>query len=206
MQLDIILNGSVIWIPERVQGSYSTVSLLTFNDRKILVDPSIIQSLRFIEEKFVDMKLNPEEITDILLTHFHLDHAYNSIFFKNADIYVHENYDNKNFSNFGILMGQAYQKMYEETKDRIKKIKDNEILFEKIKVIYTPYHSRDHVSYFVDTDNYGKVFFPGDICMTRIEFFDMQRKLRNDSSSEIMRKYAEMSDYIIFTHDSPFKI
>jgi|Wag4MinimDraft_11_1082651.scaffolds.fasta_scaffold00562_3 glyoxylase-like metal-dependent hydrolase (beta-lactamase superfamily II) len=206
LKLDVILPGSTIWIPERVQGSYSTVAMLYDESHKILIDPSHEGSMRFLEEQFNERNLKPEEITEVLLTHFHLDHAANSKFFKNASVYVHEKYRNKPYSNFGIFSGQAYQEMYDQVSKRDILIKDGDRLFDCIDVIYTPYHSSEHCSFFVETDNMGKVFFPGDICMTRIELYDVLRGLRTDKVAEIVKEYYDKSDYIIFTHDSPYRI
>lgn len=206
MKLDVILPGSTIWIPERVQASYSTVAMLYDDKHKILVDPSHEGSMRFLEEEFEKRQLHPEDITEVLLTHFHLDHAVNSKFFKNASVYVHEKYRNKPYSKFGMFSGQAYQGMFNNVRDRDVLIKDGEKLFDSIDVIHTPYHSSEHCSFFVETENWGKVFFPGDICMTRIELFDVLRGLRTDKVANIVKEYYDKSDYIIFTHDSPYKI
>jgi glyoxylase-like metal-dependent hydrolase (beta-lactamase superfamily II) len=205
LKLDIILPGSTIWVPERVQGSYSTVALLYNEDHKILIEPSHEGSMRFLEEQFNERNLKPEDITEILLTHFHLDHAANSKFFKNAKVYVHEKYRIKPYSKFGIFSGQAYQAMYNDVSKRDVLIKDGDKLFDCINVIHTPYHSSEHCSFYVETENMGNVFFPGDICMTRIELYDVLRGLRTDKVAEIVKEYYDKSDYIIFTHDSPYK-
>jgi len=206
LNLDIIIPGSTIWIPERVQASYSTVALLHDDKHKIIIDPSHEGAIRFIEEEFIKRNLKPDDITEILLTHFHLDHAVNSKFFKKAKIYIHEKYKNKPYSKFGIFFGQAYQDMYDDIKNRDYLIKDSDILFDIIEVIHTPFHSSEHCSFFIKTENMGNVFFPGDICMTRIELFDVLRGLRNDKVAEIIKNYYGKSDYIVFTHDSPFEI
>lgn len=206
MKLTLLIPGSMLWIPERIQASYCSISLIEYENKKIIIEPSFIPAMRFLEEKFHELNLLPEDITDIFLTHFHLDHAYNSIFFKNAKIHVYNNFDHKDFAKFGPFNGKAYNYIYNEIKNRVVKFKDKDILFNKIKIIHTPYHSRDHVSFFIETKNYGNVFFPGDICMTRIDYFDMIRDLRNDNAALILNKYSKLSDWIFFTHDSPYKI
>lgn len=203
MNFRVILDGGLLTITGRVHGTFSSVFLLENKERKILIDPSHIHVIQDIEE---NLDIPPEEITDIVLTHVHLDHAYNSIFFPNATIRIHENYKDKNYRKFGPLIGQAYQQMIDSWKDRVETFKDGEELFDSIKIIYTPYHSKEHVSLFIKSENMGNLFLPGDICMTKIDFYDIMRNLRTDKVAEIVKEWSKKSDYVIFTHDTPYKI
>lgn len=206
MKVKTLISGGTSWISSRAQSSFSSIFLLETDESKILMEPGYINSLLFLEEKFDEMLLKPEDITDLLISHVHLDHAFNSLFFKNAKIHVFEDFDKKDYSKFGSLMGQAYSMMVQSWKGRTEKYRDGDILFENIRVIHTPYHSKDHASFFIETENMGNIFFPGDICMTRIEYYDIIRNLRNDKVSEIVKKWTENADYIFFTHDEPYRL
>ncbi|MDN5343540.1 MULTISPECIES: MBL fold metallo-hydrolase [Oceanotoga] len=206
MILKVLIPGGTLWIPERIQGSYATICLLEHKNKKIIMEPGYEPSLRFLEEKFQELNLKSDDITDILLSHAHLDHAKNSIYFKNAIVNVHKLYDNKNFNKFGDFSSQSYINMIEDIKKREKKFDNGDILFESIEVVHTPFHSKEHCSFYIKTENMGKVFFPGDICMTRIELYDIMRGLRTDEVANIVKKYYDISDWIVFTHDAPYSI
>lgn len=206
MKIDILVNGGNVWIPGSVQASFSTIALLEFENKKVLLEPGYLPSIMFLEEEMKKRRLKPEDITDLIISHVHLDHGYNSLFFKKSLIHVHENYSKKDYKKFGIIMGQAYDQMVKSWEGRVKTFKDGDLILGKIKVLYTPYHSKDHVSFIFDTENMGKVFFPGDICMNRIELYDIIRGLRTDKVAEIIKENISNVDWILFTHDKPYKV
>lgn len=82
MNLKILHEGGIISISNRVKASFATISILETEDRKILLEPGDYTTHSFLEQKLNEMEISLEMITDIVLTHFHLDHAYNSIFFQ----------------------------------------------------------------------------------------------------------------------------
>lgn len=200
MTLDILLEGGIISVPEKAKATFSTITLLYDKDRKILIEPGDYVSHSILEEELKKRNLTPEDITDIVLTHFHLDHAYNSIFFKNATIHIHENFLKKNYEKFGIIIGKQYKMIIDSWKE-VKTFKDNDVLLDKIKVYHTPWHAKEHCSFVVETENYGKVFYAGDITMTRVEFYDIMRMLRNDDCARFVREMVNKCDYLVLTHD-----
>ncbi|SHH33187.1 MBL fold metallo-hydrolase [Thermosipho atlanticus] len=201
MKLRILVEGGIISVPDRVKAPFSTITLLESSNRKILLEPGDYSTHSILEQNLKELGIAVDDITDIILTHFHLDHAYNSIFFPNATIYIHRNYLNKNYESFGMIVGKQY-KFVKDSWKKVKTFDDGDVLFDKIKVYYTPWHAREHSSFVVETENLGKVFFPGDIVMTRVEFYDIMRVLRDDDCARFVREIASSCDYLIFTHDS----
>ncbi|ANQ53214.1 beta-lactamase [Thermosipho sp. 1063] len=201
MKIDILLEGGLISIPDRAKATFSTIALIEDDMRRILIEPGDYVSHSILEEKLKERNLKTDDITDIVLTHFHLDHAYNSMFFKNATVHIHENFLKKNYEKFGMIVGKQYKMIIDAWK-AFQTFKDGDILFDKINVYHTPWHAKEHCSFVVDTENFGKVFFPGDIVMTRVEFYDIMRMLRDDECARFVRKIVNKCDYLIFTHDS----
>lgn len=201
MKMDILLEGGIISVPGRAKATFSTIVLLEDGDRKILIEPGDYVTHSILEEELKKRNLKTEDITDIVLTHFHLDHAYNSIFFKNATVHLHENFLKKNYEEFGMIVGKQY-KMIIDSWNAFQTIKDGDILFDKINVYHTPWHSKEHCSFVVDTENMGKVFFAGDIVMTRVEFYDIMRMLRDDDCARFVKEMVNKCDYLVLTHDS----
>lgn len=202
MRFDILLTGSTIFIPDSVDAPSSTVSMLKGENRTVLIDPGNITSVSFLEKALSEKGIKPEDITDILLTHFHMDHAFNTIFFNNATVHIHESYLTRNYKKFGLIVGKLYTNVLNSWK-RVEVFKHN-LLWDVVEVIETPYHSRDHVSFFITTENEGNVFLTGDICARQIDYYEMKKKMRNDEATNIVLEYAEKADLVVFSHDKPF--
>jgi len=63
---------------------YSSSTLIQTNNRNILVDTGFYSVTDLLLQKLKENNLEPEDITDIITTHYHLDHAANNVLFKNA--------------------------------------------------------------------------------------------------------------------------
>lgn len=205
MKLNILLEGGIINVSSKIKATFSTITLLEDGNRKILLEPGDYSTHAFLEEKLKELGILVEQITDIVLTHFHLDHAYNSIFFPNATVHLHENYLKKNYESFGPIVGKQYKMILDSFKE-VKTFRDGDILFDFIQVFHSPWHSKEHSSFVVKTENFGKVFFPGDIVMTRVGFYDIIRMLRNDECARFVREMVSNCDYLVFTHDSSINL
>ncbi|MFO7882188.1 MAG: MBL fold metallo-hydrolase [Kosmotogaceae bacterium] len=201
MRFDVLLPGSTIFIPGSVDAPSSTVTMLKDESRTILIDPGNLPSIPFLEQALVEKEIEPGQVTDILLTHFHMDHAFNSIFFKNATVHLHESYSTRNYKRFGPIVGQLYTNILNSWK-KIE-VFENKLLWKTIRVIETPFHSRDHVSFFINTENKGNVFLCGDICPRQINYYEMKKGMHTDQASEIVLHYAKKADLIVFPHDEP---
>ncbi|ODN29928.1 MBL fold metallo-hydrolase [Fervidobacterium thailandense] len=200
MKLEILQVGGSIRVPGAIEQAYSTVCYLTDGKRHILIDPGDYVSLNFLEERFEDVGISPEDITDVVLTHIHLDHAYATRFFPNATIHVHPAYKDKPFHKFGTFKSKLYIEMINSWKT-VNLINAGTLLFGSIKVFHTPWHAKEHCSFLIDTENMGRVLYTGDIVMTRVEFYEIFRWLRKDDCARFVNRLGSRSDYIIFTHD-----
>ncbi len=202
MQFELLNIGGSIRVPKSVEIAYSTACLLKHEDRLILIDPGDYASFHTLEEALENRNIKLEDITDILLTHLHLDHAYATKIFPNATIYIHPAYKNKPYDKFGLIKSKLYREIMDSWK-KVVEINAGDILFDKIRVFHTPWHSKEHCSFLIDTENMGRVFYTGDIVMNRVEFYDIIRLLRNDDCSRFVNKIRKKCDYIVFTHDEP---
>jgi len=206
MMFEILVGGGLIGFPGRLRHPFSTISLITLDDgRKGLIDPGNTIQLEALESEFEKRNLDISSIEFIILTHVHLDHIMNSVYFPNAEIYVHEAYATKNYSQFGKIIGSVYKKIIDGWKS-VKTIKDGERLFDRIEVLHTPYHAREHISLILDTENMGVVGVLGDICYTRIAFYDIVKGYRTDKVAEIVKGIVNRSDWIVFAHDEPIRV
>ena len=205
MRVEVISNGGSIRISNEYIHPFSTITLFKENGEYGLIDAGNSIQTEYLQTFFKKRNLSVEDIKYIILSHIHLDHIYNTKFFPNATIYIHEKYKNKKYENFGEFLGKAYTEVINSWKNVVE-LKDNDILFEKIRIIHTPYHSSEHITITLKSENYGNIIFPGDICYNRIDYYDIIKGNRSDNVASILKGLFSKNNYIIFTHDAPMKI
>jgi glyoxylase-like metal-dependent hydrolase (beta-lactamase superfamily II) len=202
LDLNLLFPGSLVYVPGMLDSPTSSCVLLVEDEKRILVDPGGFPSLEILEDKLTSLDLSPDEITDIFLTHFHLDHAFNSMFFPNAKVHLHESYSSRDYGSFGPIVGAMYQKIVLSW-NRVEPFRNGDRLLDSVEVLESPFHSRDHVSFFLETSNCGNVFICGDICTRQIQYHEMRKGMRTDEAASFVMKYFDRADTVIFSHDLP---
>jgi glyoxylase-like metal-dependent hydrolase (beta-lactamase superfamily II) len=81
-RLDLIIQGN------KYPFLHSTVVLLRKNKRCMLIDTGYSTDQSLLINNLEGLNVSPDEVTDLILTHLHLDHLGNVELFKNADIYI----------------------------------------------------------------------------------------------------------------------
>jgi glyoxylase-like metal-dependent hydrolase (beta-lactamase superfamily II) len=81
-ELDVLFTG---YAGGRVAG---TVSLIRDGDKVIVVDPGMVPERAAILGPLADLKVSPDEITDVVISHHHPDHTVNIALF--GEIPVHD--------------------------------------------------------------------------------------------------------------------
>jgi glyoxylase-like metal-dependent hydrolase (beta-lactamase superfamily II) len=76
--VDVLTTG---YADERVA---STVTLIRDGDRNIVVDPGMVASRGLILDPLRRLGIEPDEVTDIVLSHHHPDHTVNIALFQHA--------------------------------------------------------------------------------------------------------------------------
>lgn len=67
----------------------STVSLVVANDGLVIIDPGMVSARSAILDPFSSLGYDPEDVTDIVLSHHHPDHTINIALFPNARVHDH---------------------------------------------------------------------------------------------------------------------
>jgi glyoxylase-like metal-dependent hydrolase (beta-lactamase superfamily II) len=133
---------------ERVRvGGLLTNCYIIFNERNndaLLIDPAF-------DVNKIEKALNNYRVTDIILTHGHIDHYYELNYFKNKykpKIYIHEA-DLKYLNDYNLNAPAGFFKgMTEQAYSVDTIIKDGELLIfgdYSLKVIHTPGHTQGSV-------------------------------------------------------------
>lgn len=135
-QIDILIEGYAK-ITSNGWDASSTCTLISSNNKKIIVDPGSNRDLLF--EKLKERNLSLEDIDMVFITHHHLDHAMNVGLFPNAKVIDEE-----------AVYTQAI------AVEGVKMLPDTDIT-----VVATPGHEYAHASLVVPTKD-GTVVIAGD--------------------------------------------
>jgi len=87
-QLDLLIQGFPGRAVCRGDLGWSTVSLLRGQGRVALVDVVAFGIRRELSQQLHAQGVKPEDVTDVILTHAHYDHAVNFILFPNATVWI----------------------------------------------------------------------------------------------------------------------
>jgi glyoxylase-like metal-dependent hydrolase (beta-lactamase superfamily II) len=160
---------------------------LNTDDGVLLVDPGPTTALNTLSDKLEEAGFGWDDVTGILLTHIHLDHAGATGTIvqhhaPDADVYVHER-GAPHMVRPGRLLSSA-RRIYGDDMDRlwgefeavpdgnVKVLEGGESLNvggRRIDVEYTPGHAQHHVSYF---DASSGTAFIGDVAGMRVHGSD----------------------------------
>src|SRR4051794_21802277 len=84
-RLDILVEGYVR--PPNVAG---TVSLIRDTDRVVIVDPGMVADRELILRPLRELGVRPEDVTDVVVSHHHLDHTLNIALFPAGPVHDFE--------------------------------------------------------------------------------------------------------------------
>ncbi|GAA2729078.1 MBL fold metallo-hydrolase [Actinocorallia aurantiaca] len=75
-RLDVLVEGYV-----RIPHVAGTVSLIRDADRVVIVDPGMVADRELILRPLRELGVRPEDVTDVVVSHHHLDHTVNIALF-----------------------------------------------------------------------------------------------------------------------------
>ena len=157
--------------------------LIESDGQAVLIDPGPTSSLPTLREKLSAQGLSAADLSAILLTHIHLDHAAaaGSLVRENPrlPVYVHKigaphmADPSRLLQSAGRLYKDQMQRMFGEfvpvPQENLRVLEGGETIplgSQTLEVLYTPGHASHHVSYF---DSAEGVAFVGDTTGMRIE-------------------------------------
>lgn len=88
----------------------SAIYLIILKDSKILIDTSSKDNEKELLKNLREIKINPEDINIILLTHTHWDHIGNLEVFPNAKIYKAENINQLKLPEIKVIKTPGHSK------------------------------------------------------------------------------------------------
>ncbi|MBR2394616.1 MAG: MBL fold metallo-hydrolase [Candidatus Methanomethylophilaceae archaeon] len=187
IQLDILAVGDLQRDDDGgIVKADSTSVLIRASGRIIVVDPSTKYMQPAVKTSFKQIGVFPKDVDTVILTHTHNDHIENLKFYKNAKVYVHSGGD--------VDVPGA------------KVIDDDEFkICEGVRLVYTPGHTMDSMSVFVDADR--KYVVAGDAIPLEDNFTRNIIPASNVDGAlalESIKKIRDYADVVIPGHGFPF--
>lgn len=170
---------------EEIIGSY----LLAGSGELALIDPGPGSTLEALLEGLREAGFDPQDLTHILVTHIHLDHAgvAGSLArrFPRTQVYAHElgtlhlQEPSKLVASAQKIYGERMQQLWGDIEpvpgEQLRSLEGNEIINiagRRLEVHYTPGHAVHHVIFF---DAHSGELFAGDVAGVRLQDIDFVR-------------------------------
>ncbi|OUT78019.1 MAG: hypothetical protein CBB82_04190 [Betaproteobacteria bacterium TMED22] len=209
-RIDIIVHGfpgkSVCHGPL----GFSTIALIRHNNFTALVDVGGFGQRLILNQRLNELGVSPDEVTDVLLTHSHFDHAINWVNFPNANIYISRD-------EMQWALEQPTGKTYVpelyiaalQDHQKLVLIENNEEILSGIKSLICPGHTPGSTVYVLDTGDCD-IVFTGDACKNRAELVSRAADMTYDahltkkSIADIWGKWSRRNGGILIPgHDLP---
>jgi N-acyl homoserine lactone hydrolase len=159
---------------------WSSIVLLRGHGRVGLVDVGAFGMRKMLIERLEQRGLKPRDVTDVLLTHSHWDHAVNWTLFSKSRIVIgaHE-LDWSLKEPWGETpVAELYMKELERW-PTLHAARDGEEVFPNVTVHVKPGHTPGSLVYFLEGQEYG-VVFTGDAAKNRAELLSRAADLSYD--------------------------
>ncbi|MBU2264720.1 MBL fold metallo-hydrolase [Patescibacteria group bacterium] len=159
-----------------------TITLIKDGDNKIIVDPGVLDSQKILVDKLREEGLSVNDINIVFITHSHIDHYRNIGMFPEA----------KTLEYYGLWDKNTVQDWEEQFSD-------------DIKIIKTPGHSLDGLTFLVKTND-GVVAVCGDVFWKKNFPENDEYAIDSEKLKESRRIVSGAADWIIPGHAGMFKV
>lgn len=191
-EVDIIVHG----FPGKsvCHGSlgFSTIALIRHRSEKrvALVDVGSFGQRSLLRDALRERGLTPSDVTDVLLTHSHYDHAINWVMFDNADIVIaREELDWSVTMPWGESpVPELYMRELARW-PRLNAVANGESVFEGMTAHLAPGHTPGCLVFVLDAGE-RQMIFTGDACKNRAELVSRSADMTLDA--HISRKSIDL--------------
>ena len=205
--LDVLTYGFAFVSDQGLMG-WSTISLLTQGNRRILVDTGPASRRHLLHKALEGRGLTPEDIDTVILTHLHWDHCQNTDMFPNARVALHpKELDYARSPAPGDFTAASYIVDMLDALN-VEPVSDGDSIAEGVSIIDTPGHTKGHISVVATVDD-EKVLVAGDALpdggtvrrrLPYNVFWDVK------DATESVEKMLDSSQVFYPGHDRPFRL
>ena len=181
-QIDIIVHG----FPGKsvCHGSlgFSTIALIRHGERIGLLDVGSFGQRALLRDQLAERGLQPKDITDVLLTHSHYDHAINWLMFPNAKIVIgRTELDWSVRQPWGeTVVPELYMRELAQWPN-LSMADDGDEVFPGITAHMTPGHTPGCLVFILDGGGQD-IVFTGDACKNRAELLSRAADMSYDAA------------------------
>ncbi len=181
-EIKVLIEGYTTADTAGGEKTCATITLIKDGDNKIIVDPGVLESQKMLVDKLKEERLSINDINIVFITHSHIDHYRNIGMFPEA----------KTLEYYGLWDKNIVQDWQEQFSD-------------DIKIIKTPGHSYDGLTFLVKTGD-GVVAVCGDVFWKNNFPEDDAYATDEEKLKESRKKVLESADWIIPGHVGMFKV
>lgn len=181
-RIDIIVHGypgkSVCHGPL----GFSTIALVRYQDRVGLVDVGGFGQRLLLLDRLSELGLTPADVTDVMLTHSHYDHAINWLTFGNANIFIGRD-------EMAWAADQPWGETYVpelyvrelQQSPRLRQVQSGDAVFPGMTAHMTPGHTPGCLVFVLNAGERDLVF-TGDACKNRAELVSRTADMTYDKN------------------------
>jgi N-acyl homoserine lactone hydrolase len=187
---------------------WSTVSLIRGHGKIILLDVGAFGMRKPLENKLKLFGIDPNDVTDVILTHIHYDHSINFVLFPKATIWIGKveiEWAQAQKPGFNPIPELYVQELSRSTK--VRRIKAEEEFLPSIVAFAVPGHTPGHLLFVLNNGNID-ILFTGDSAKNRAELISRKvvdtedQTVSAESIELIWRKWlAKPGNLVIPGHD-----
>lgn len=189
---------------------WSSVTLLIDGDRIVLVDTGGFGMRSLLASRLTDREIDPGDVTDILLTHAHYDHAANYLLFPHAKVWI-----SAAELEWAAGVGASFTPLPElyaaDLATRAHRIEQDGEFLPGIEAFAAPGHTPGCVVYRAAAGS-GPILFTGDAAKNRAELISgevdmsLDRQASGESVRRIRRLWQESDATLLVPgHDLPMR-
>ena len=164
---------------------WSTVTLLRGHGRIILLDVGAFGIRRELAKQLRAHGVPPADVTDVVLTHAHYDHAVNFTLFPNATVWIGDaelSWAASQPPGFNPLPELYVRELQQST--RVRRLQHSEQFLPGLEAIAAPGHTPGHLLFYL-TANSPPVLFTGDAAKNRAELLSMGVDATEDAAQSV---------------------
>lgn len=153
---------------------WSTISLIRGQGRVMLLDVGAFGVRRALKEQLAKVGVAPDDVTDVVLTHAHYDHAINFTLFPHANVWIGAaelQWATAQPPGFNPLPELYVREL--QASPRVRHVQPGERFLPGLQAIAAPGHTPGHLVFLLDGAQVP-VLFTGDAAKNRAELQGMQ--------------------------------
>lgn len=153
---------------------WSTISLIRGPGRVMLLDVGAFGVRRTLQEQLARMGVAPDDVTDVVLTHAHYDHAVNFMLFPRATVWIGAaelQWAAAQPPGFNPLPELYVREL--QASPRVRRVQPGERFLPGLQAIAAPGHTPGHLVFLLE-DARAPVLFTGDAAKNRAELLGMR--------------------------------